>query len=72
MVESKVKSMENIKWKPSGYKSSGYKIYNEKVRWNSESRIKSIIYAEGFETSRQQNVFNVSWMLWAFMESFEF
>ena len=60
MVESKVKSMENIKWKPSGYKSAGYKIYNEKVRWNSESRIKSIIYAEGgFETPRQ-NVFNVS------------
>ena len=50
--------MENIHWKPSNYRTAGYKIYNEKVRWNSESRIKSIIYAEGFETSRQ-NVFNV-------------
>ncbi len=71
-AQSKVNSLENIKYKPNG---AGYRvryyylnqiditnlhiniylqIYNEKVKWNSDSRIKSIMYAESMEQQRQQ------------------
>lgn len=57
IVDSKVKSFENFNYKSEiqDGASQELKIYDEKktMKWNSESRIKSIIYADDYIPQNQ-------------------
>lgn len=55
LVEAKVRSFENFNYKPA---DSSFRIYNEKLNWRTESRIKPIIYEENFHP--HHNVFQVN------------
>jgi hypothetical protein len=55
LVEAKVRSFENFNYKPA---DSSFRIYNEKLNWRTESRIKPIIYEESVHP--HHNVFQVN------------
>ena len=56
-AQSKVKSFENFMYRAP---ESTLKIYNQKVRWNSDSRVKTIIRTTNENAiSSDQNIFQV-------------
>ncbi|CAF0743400.1 unnamed protein product [Brachionus calyciflorus] len=54
LVDSKVKSFENFHYRPS---ESRLKIYDEKIRWNSESRLKPLLISQHDFSSKSQSKF---------------